>query len=220
MFVMTFRKKGLKKVGVISLCVALVAFAIFGVNALFFSSEEPSSEVAAALSTPLSSAQDLVTFLQGFGVQADLATATVTSVTVPKKWDESFEAFNEVIEQSGLTLDKSKGKQVDKWALLVPSQSTEEEKSYAIVLVEDNKPVGAYILQKPSGEVLPLESAEQAGAPLTQEEIEANDNFASGTEVIVVTDGEDMAQNVEAVDNEEIITPEATQEVAGDMPTE
>ncbi len=103
---------------------------------------------------------------------------------------------------------------------MVPSQSTEEVKSYAIVLVQENKPVGAYILQKPSGEVLPLESAEQAGAPLTQEEIEANDNFASGAQVIVVTDGEDMAQNVEAVDNEEIITPEETQEVAGDSPTD
>ncbi len=220
MFVMTLSKKNLKKAGKISICVAMVAVTILGINSLFFSGDEPSQEVALGLNSQLASAEDLVTFLQGFGVQADVATATVTAVTVPKSWDDSFDAFNEVIEQSGLSLSKSKGKQVDKWALLVPSQSTEDVKSYAIVLVQDNKPVGAYILQKPSGEVLPLSAVEQTGAPLTSEEVAANETFASDAEVIVVADGTDVVQDVAATDDEELINPEATQEVVADIPTE
>ncbi len=220
MFVMTFSKKKLKKVGIISACIALLAVAIFGINTLFFSDDNAAQEVALGIGTSLGSAEDLVTFLQGYGVVADAATATVTTVTVPKQWDDSFDAFNEVIEQSGLSLSKSKGKQVDKWALLVPSQSTEEVKSYAIVLVQENKAVGAYILQKPSGEVLPLKVAEQAGAPLNQEEIAAGETFGNDAQVVIVADGTADAQDVTAVDNEEVITPDATQEVSADMPTE
>ncbi len=192
MFVMTLQKGRLKKIGVALACGAAVLAVAIGVNSVLSNSEESTLEVAAIANIEMSSAQDLVTFLQGYGVETDVATATVSAVTVPQKWDESFEAFNEVIKESSLTLEKHKGKQVDKWSLLIPSQSTEESKMYAVVLVHENKAVAAYLLEKPSGEVLPLSHAAQTSLPLTDEEISATNNFGEDAEVIVVTDGEEQ----------------------------
>lgn len=89
----------------------------------------------------------------------DPTTAEVSTVTVPRKWDDNFKAFNEVIKESGLDLSRVKNKKVDKWVVLIPAQSTETQKSYGVVLVYKNEARGAYILQKPSGEVLPLKAA-------------------------------------------------------------
>lgn len=225
MFVMTFRKGGLKKAGAICACGVLLVAAAIGINAWRFGNDDgpESKETAAKLTQEMSSAEDLVTFLKGYSVEADVTTATVSTVTVPRKWDESFKAFHEVVEQSGLSMKKCKGKQVDKWALLIPGKSTEESKTYAIVLVYENKPTGAYLLQKPSGEVLPLAQAAQTAAPLTDEEIQANADFGEGVETVTVTDGE--AQEAAVIDEEDAVIDGGTKEVAAvpdeaDMPTD
>lgn len=53
--------------------------------------------------------------------------------------------------------------------------------SYGVVLVYKNEARGAYILQKPSGEVLPLKAAAPTGASLalTDEEVAANAGFGA-----------------------------------------
>ncbi len=211
MFVMTLSKGLLKKVGIACACTAVLAATAIGVTALRSDDTDSTGSVhaAAALDLQMSSADDLIVFLQSYGVEADVATATVSTVTVPKQWDDSFDAFNEVIEQSGLTLDKVKGKEVDKWSLLIPAQSTEDIKTYAIVLVQDKSAVAAYILQKPSGEVLPLVKAAQTASPLTDEEINNSDGFADGAEVVIVADG-----TADAVPNED------TAPVEGIAPTQ
>ena len=58
----------------------------------------------------------------------------MSTVTVPRKWDDNFKAFNEVIKESGLDLSRVKNKKVDKWVVLIPAQSTETQKSYGVVL--------------------------------------------------------------------------------------
>ena len=100
---------------------------------------------------------------------------------MPRKWDDNFKAFNEVIKESGLDLSRVKNKKVDKWVVLIPAQSTETQKSYGVVLVYKNEAKGAYILQKPSGEVLPLKAAAPTGASLalTDEEVAANAGFGA-----------------------------------------
>ncbi|MEG1744116.1 MAG: DUF4830 domain-containing protein [Ruthenibacterium sp.] len=205
MFVWTFRKGGLKKVCVVCACGVLLVAAAIGVNALRFREKdgEASQEAAAKLTQQMNSAEDLVTFLHGYGVEADVETSTVSTVTVPRKWDDSFKAFHAVIEQSGLTLKKCKGRQVDKWSLLVPAKSTEDSKTYAIVLVHENKPVGAYLLQKPSGEVQPLLCAAQTAAPLTEEEKLASASFGDAAETVTVTDG--AADAAAVVDEEDTV---------------
>lgn len=99
---------------------------------------------------------------------------------VPRKWDESFEAFHAVVQQSGLSLEKCKGKQVDKWTVPVPAMCDDAKKTYAVVLVYKNEPKGAYLLEKPSGEVKPLAPI-QSGTALTDQEKAAAAGFGAGS---------------------------------------
>ena len=97
---------------------------------------------------------------------------------MPRKWDDNFKAFNEVIKESGLDLSRVKNKKVDKWVVLIPAQSTETQKSYGVVLVYKNEARGAYILQSPPARCL-LKAAAPTGASLalTDEEVAANAGF-------------------------------------------
>ena len=61
--------------------------------------------------------------------------------------------------------------------------STGEDKTFAVVLVDKDKAVGAYLLKKPSGEVLSVKPQAPATAPLTPEEQAANAGFAEGVPV-------------------------------------
>lgn len=182
MFVCTLRKGGLRRLAVAAICGVALAGAAFTAGA--FRGGDGAVATAAQgspLKQEITGAQDVVSFFQGFGIEVDPTTAEVSTVTVPRKWDDSFKAFNEVIKESGLDLSRVKNKKVDKWVILIPSRTTENEKSYGVVLVYKNEPRGAYILQKPSGEVLPLQAATTTNAPLalTDEEVAANIGFGA-----------------------------------------
>ncbi len=181
MFVCTLRRGGLRKLAAIAICGVALAGAVFTASA--FRGGDGAVATAAQgspLKQEITGAQDVVSFFQGFGIEVDPTTAEVSTVTVPRKWDDSFKAFNEVIKESGLDLSRVKNKKVDKWVILIPSRTTEKEKSYGVVLVYKNEPRGAYILQKPSGEVLPLQAAAtNAPLALTDAEIAANTGFGA-----------------------------------------
>lgn len=180
MFVCTLRKGGLKKLAAVCVCGAALAAVAIGVGKTW--QDGDAVDVAAAqpsMAQQITGAQDLQTFLAGYGLEVDPTSAEVTAVKIPRKWDESFQAFHDVVKQSGFELTKCKNKEVDKWVVPMPAQSTEELTTYAVVLVYQNEPRGAYLLQKPSGEVLPLTPKAAASAALTEEEIAANANFAS-----------------------------------------
>lgn len=169
MFVFTFRKGGLRRLAAVCLCgAAIVGAAAAGIAW----NRAQSTPANAALTQQITGSQDIASFLAGYGVEVDPTSAEVMAVKVPRKWDESFEAFHAVVQQSGLTLEKCKGKQVDKWTVPVPAQCDDTKKTYAVVLVYKNEPQGAYLLEKPSGEVKALAPA-QSSAALTQQEKEA-----------------------------------------------
>ena len=67
---------------------------------------------------------------------------------IPKKWDDSFAAFNQIVQESGLDLADYKGKTVEKWTVLCPQLSTGDHDTYCVLLVYKAKAVGAYLLQK------------------------------------------------------------------------
>lgn len=182
MFVCTLRKGGLRKLAVVAVCGVVLAGAAITVGVVRNKGDAVDAAAqGGALSQQITGAQDVATFLQGYGVEVDPTTAEVSTVTVPRKWDDNFKAFNEVIKESGLDLSRVKNKKVDKWVVLIPAQSTETQKSYGVVLVYKNEARGAYILQKPSGEVLPLKAAAPTGASLalTDEEVAANAGFGA-----------------------------------------
>lgn len=180
MFVFTFRKGGLRRLAAVCLCGAAIAGAAAAGIAWNKAQSAPANAQVTALAGQITGSQDVATFLAGYGVEVDPTSAEVMAVKVPRKWDESFEAFHAVVQQSGLTLEKCKGKQVDKWTVPVPALCDDTKKTYAVVLVYKNEPQGAYLLEKPSGEVKALVPA-QSSAALTQQEQQAAALFGANS---------------------------------------
>ena len=121
----------------------------------------------------IETAQDIQTWFTGYGIEVDGASITADKVKIPRKWDDSFSAFNTVVGQSGLDLERYKGKTVEKWQALIPAASNGEESCYGVLLVYKKKPVGAYLLAKPSGLVTGLGDAQAAMAEADEAEAAA-----------------------------------------------
>ena len=148
MFVVTLSKTSLKKLGAGAACCALVVFsAMLG---RFISTR---TVAVAAPVNRIESAQDIQTWFTGYGLEVDGASITADKVKIPRKWDDSFSAFNGVVQQSGMDLARYKGKTVEKWSALLPAASSGETSRYGVLLVYKKKAVGAYLLEKPSGTV-------------------------------------------------------------------
>ncbi|MGN0975452.1 MAG: DUF4830 domain-containing protein, partial [Gemmiger sp.] len=113
--------------------------------------------------------QDIAEFFTGYGFEVDLANTTVDKVKIPRQWDDSFTAFNQVVGESGLDLSDYKGKTVEKWMALCPARCQENTDCYCVLLVYKAKAVGAYLLEKPSGEVTGLISAARTMAEAAAE---------------------------------------------------
>ena len=74
------------------------------------------------------------------------------------------------VQESGMDLADYKGKTVEKWTVLCPQLSTGDHDTYCVLLVYKAKAVGAYLLQKPSGEVTGPVTAAKASADAALEE--------------------------------------------------
>ena len=165
MFVVTLSKTNLKKVGLGAACCALVVFsAMLG---RFISTR---TVTVAATGNKIESAQDIQTWFTGYGLDVDGASITADKVKIPRKWDDSFSAFNSVVQQSGMDLARYKGKTVEKWTALLPAASNGETSRYGVLLVYRKKAVGAYLLEKPAGTVMGLQDAQKALAQQTSGE--------------------------------------------------
>lgn len=166
MFVLTLNRRLLKRVALAAGCGVVLAGAVFALGSRFDSDQAQTTSVQPAASTSMESTQDMASFFTAYGLEMDPATVTMDKVKVPRSWDESFTAFNAEIEKCGLSLQKYKGKTVEKWMMLCPSASSGDQKSYGVMLVYKKEAVGAYMLQQPSGEVTALTTASAAAAPL------------------------------------------------------
>ena len=165
MFVVTLSKTSLKKLGAGAACCALVVFsAMLG---RFISTR---TVAVAAPVNRIESAQDIQTWFTGYGLEVDGASITADKVKIPRRWDDSFSAFNGVVQQSGMDLARYKGKTVEKWSALLPAASSGETSRYGVLLVYKKKAVGAYLLEKPSGTVLGLQDAQNELAKQTSGE--------------------------------------------------
>ena len=153
MFVVTLSKASVKKLGVGAMCCALVVF-----SAMLGRYISTRSVAVAAASNKIESAQDIQTW-----------------VKIPRKWDDSFSAFNGVVQQSGMDLARYKGKTVEKWTALIPAASRGDVSSYGVLLVYKKKAVGAYLLEKPSGTVTGLKDAQTAMALQEAEQVSGED---------------------------------------------
>ena len=116
MFVVTLNRKNLKTLGLGAMCCALVVCsALLG---RYISGRTVTA--GASVSGKVENAQDIQTWFTGYGLEVDGASITADKVRDPRKWDDSFAAFNSVVQQSGLDLARYKGKTVEKWVALDP----------------------------------------------------------------------------------------------------
>ena len=71
---------------------------------------------------------------------------------------------------------------MEKWQALIPSASSGEESCYGVLLVYKKKPVGAYLLAKPSGLVTGLGDAQAAMAEAGAQETAASQETTASPE--------------------------------------
>ena len=95
MFVVTLNKASLKKFGIGAMCCALVAF-----SALLGRYISTRTVSVSASGNKIESAQDIQTWFTGYGLDVDGASITADKVKIPRKWDDSFSAFNGVVQQT------------------------------------------------------------------------------------------------------------------------
>lgn len=178
MFLFTVTRPGLRQAGALALCGVCLCGTVAA--AAHFAGDAVTAS-APAVVTAITTTQDIAGYFSGYGLEIDLSTAAVDEVKIPKKWDDSFSAFNQVVQESGLDLSGYKGKKVEKWTALCPALSRDDKDSYCVLLVYKAKAVGAYILSKPGGEVTGLISAAAAGADVELDGMEATETSADAT---------------------------------------
>lgn len=213
MFVVTLKKTNLKKLGLGVMCCALVVFS--AVLGRYISTR---TVAASAANSKIESAQDIQTWFTGYGVDVDGASITADKVKIPRKWDDSFSAFNGVIQQSGMDLAKYKGKTVEKWTALIPAASDGEVSRYGVLLVCKKKAVGAYLLERPSGVVVGMKDLQNAMAQQTSGEDYSGDwgerHDEELTDEVQQTSGEDYSGDWGERHDEELT--DAAQQTSGE----
>ncbi len=162
MFIFTMTGKTLKKAIIVACAVLLVCTTAVGGVLLF---GQDSTEVMASQNSEyVTNIEDVVNELQQFGIICDVSTGEVSTVVVPKKFDEHFEEFNELIKRSGGDLDGVKDKAVERWRVLTVNRTAGEEPVWAVMLIRNNKSVGCYLMAEPSGQVFAIDDAENLTA--------------------------------------------------------
>ena len=215
MFVVTLNRASLKKLGLGAMCCALVVC-----SALLGRYISTRTVTAAAAVNKIESAQDIQTWFAGYGLEVDGASVTVDKVKIPRKWDDSFSAFNGVVQQSGMDLARCKGKTVEKWVALIPAASSGETSRYGVLLVWRKKAVGAYLLERPSGTVAGLKDLQDAMAQQTSGEDYSGDWGERHDEELTdaqQTSGEDYSGDWGERHDEQLTdVPEQTVETSGE----
>ena len=223
MFVVTLNKTSLKKFGIGAMCCALVAF-----SALLGRYISTRTVTVASSSNKIESAQDIQTWFTGYGLDVDGASITADKVKIPRKWDDSFSAFNGVVQQSGLDLARYKGKTVEKWTALIPAASKGDISQYGVLLVYRKTAIGAYLLEKPSGTVSGIKDAQTAMAlaeqetqPVSGEDYsgdwgERHDEELGASEQAQETSGEDYSGDWGERHDEELSASDQAQQTSGE----
>ena len=177
----------------------------------------------------IESAQDIQTWFTGYGLDVDAATIAADKVKIPRRWDDSFSAFNGVVQQSGMDLTRYKGKTVEKWTALLPAVSKGDTMSYGVLLVYKKKAIGAYLLEKPSGVVTGLKDAQTAMAMQEATEVsgedfsgdwgERHDEELGASGQAMETSGEDFSGDWGERHDEELNAAGQSQQTSGEPET-
>ncbi|MEG1049934.1 MAG: DUF4830 domain-containing protein [Oscillospiraceae bacterium] len=158
MFVLTVNKKRIGRVLAAIACVVAIGAAAVGAKSFVFRDADVSAKPK---KLKLQTTMEMVEYISDKGFCADVQTAQVMEVEIPKKFDENFVGFNEKIKETdGMSLEKYKGDKVNKWTFDIIDYGKGEneekggkdsKKAVAVLLVKRERLVGAYILEQPQG---------------------------------------------------------------------
>ena len=159
MFVLTFSRKNTGRIltGVMVRIVAVCASV--GIKNFVLKNEET---LRNNKNIKLTTTQEMVDYILSKGYTADIQTASVKEVKVPKKFDAEFENFDAKINRTdGLSLEKYRNDRVNKWTFDIVDYGVENKTASAVLLIKKDKLIGAYLLEMPDGTAYPL--AKNAG---------------------------------------------------------
>lgn len=154
MFVLTLNKKTTGKIlsgiGAFALAIAIGT----GITNYLFRDEETAARPG---NIKLETTQDMTDYILAKGYTADMQSATVREVRIPKKFDAEFENFNaKIMQTDGLSLEKHKNDKVNKWTFEITDYGVEGKTATAVLLLKKDKLIGAYLLEMPDGIAKPL----------------------------------------------------------------
>ena len=204
MLMLTLGRPGVRRLTAAVLCAAVLSGALLAADRLHRDEEATPAAApsqAKEATPPLRTTQDIARYFQERGLEVDLTTAAIDEVKIPRRWDDDFKAFHEAVAESGGDLTRCKGKRVEKWTILCPGRSAGGEQVFGVLLVYKKQPVGAYLLEKPSGRVTGLVTAAQTAAPLSEEEAAGGEDFGAAleTEAEVLWEEEELSETAAPV---------------------
>ena len=159
MFVLTFSRKNTGRIlaGVMVLIMAVCAGV--GIKNFVFRNEET---LRNNKNIKLTTTREMAEYILSKGYTADIQSASVKEVKIPKKFDAEFENFNAKINRTdGLSLEKYKNDKVNKWTFDITDYGVDNKTATAVLLIKKDKLIGAYLLEMPEGTAYPL--AKNAG---------------------------------------------------------
>ncbi len=155
MFVVTLNKKSLKK-ALIGLFAVVLVFGV-GLSLRMFLFEDEVVFLSKKNTIELENTQEMIEYIKEKGYTADIQSAQVKEVKIPKQFDAEFENFDEKIKQAdGFSLEKYKNDEVSKWIFELSDYQVEGKEGVAVLLLDDDKLIGSYLLEYPEGIALPL----------------------------------------------------------------
>ena len=168
MFVVTLNKKKIIKVLAVVVAVSVIGAAGIAIKSVFTSDKET---LASVKKLKFATTQDMINYIEDKGYSADAQTAQVREVEIPKKFDKSFENFNEKIKETdGLSLEKYKGDKVDKWTFNLIDYS-KDKSAVGVLLIRKEKLIGAYILELPEGKAVAMQKKAETSAQTPPETV-------------------------------------------------
>ncbi len=159
MFVVTMTRKTMKRVIIATCALLLVCTTAIG-GVLLFGDGATTAMASQDSSEMITNIEDVAKYFEKYGITADITTGEVSTVLVPKKFDDDFEEFNELIKEGGGDLDDMKDRSVERWRILSTNRTFGNELIWAVMLVHNNRSVGCYLMSEPSGQVFAVTDIE------------------------------------------------------------
>ena len=147
MFVLSFKTKR-KNIFLGILLVVVLALVVTAANFVRTARSE-ATMAGNKYSLKAESNEDRISFLRQFGWEVDPEPAEIREITIPEKFNDVYEKYNEIQKQQGLDLTRYAGKTCKQWIYEIQNYSDRGAPVRATMLVYEGKVIGGDISSTP-----------------------------------------------------------------------